>query len=392
MILLTVNTRIMPNSGTKFTPNTNQISNFYNNTQTPPVNLSGMPEKDTFVKQNISFGTYMYTPLVGRPDNELYALELGTALKAKMNEVWDWARENPRYKPYFEKINIEKPRLAIVEGGKPLSKHCSQEVVADYNWINNTIDVNLTHLPNVVLASKGHMSFVPQSTSFKQISRFENGEYGSKKYFEMPEQDLKKAIENSRRYNEKYYYKLDPKDVAELSVPYLVHEMDHLILTHALFNTSGLTKNQDPAKQSGNYLFEPQFEKLKALNRFPDATSRRWTDSYPYNYRAKYPGYSTFSPEDTWEIGKYKDDREYNPKIKFKYLPYRMFDNPKNHMSNCIDLSGQYAALEYIESHTPKIADEKSSNLMTILYDHVRRVIKMDITERERKVIIPDAK
>ena len=57
MILLTVNTRIMPNSGTKFTPNTNQISNFYNNTQTPPVNLSGMHEKDTFVKQNISFGT-----------------------------------------------------------------------------------------------------------------------------------------------------------------------------------------------------------------------------------------------------------------------------------------------------------------------------------------------
>lgn len=384
MILLTVNTGVASFLGTKFKSSYKESNNIYKNTQNVFSNLSGMPVQDTFIKQNnVSFKGSIGCPLVGRPDNGADILLLGDALQEKLDEVWDWMQNNGKYRPYFEKMNIEKPRIAIVQGGKPLTPDRSEEQIATYNWINNTIDVNLSFLPNVAAASKGELSFMAQNITYSIIGVHEPpAEFDQ--YLEVANKNLRSGIENSARWkDEKYYYKLTPEETAELAGSYLAHELDHVIITHALYNTAGLSNSTDPTKKGGNHAFHSYFERLKQKGDFPKGTSKRWEDSYVCNYRPKKPGEYVYNAEDIWEIDA---GNGFKKRIRMKDIPPLMFANPKKHMTNCLDLSGQCTALEYLKTHRPKPIDKRTDDMMNILYDYITRVTEEDVSLRKEKV------
>ncbi len=384
--MLTLNTRMAPIFGTKFKPSVQQRNNFYNNSQISQPSLSGMPSEDTFIRQNnVSFKGSIHTPLVGRPDNEIYMKELEMAIGAKFDEVWDWAKNNEKYKPYFEKLNIEKPKVTLVQGGKPMSAGRDTEKIADYNWIGNMISLNLSFLPNLVAVSGGELNFMAQNVSYYPLVAHDPTVNDIYNYLEMGHKDVRAALENSEKWkNERYYYKLTPEETMELAGGYFAHEIDHLIMTHILFNTEGLSTNPNPARKTGNHAFQPYFEQLKKIGYFPDNVSRRWEDSYAYNYRAKEPGRSVYSAEDKWELDAHKG---FKRRIKLKDVLPLMFTNPKKHMRNYLDLSGQCAALEYVESHRPKkFGDEKTDDMMDILYEHTKAILEEDIQDRKERV------
>ena len=56
-------------------------------------------------------------------------------------------------------------------------------------------------------------------------------------------------------------------------------------------------------------------------------------------------------------------------------------------MTNHLDLSGQTAALEYLEQYTPKrFGDDDIDNMMDTLMEYQKVMLRADIKERKEKI------
>ena len=383
--MLTVNSGILPHSKTKFQPKIQNKNNFAIFDFISNNKLERTPAEDTFVKAgNVSFSGKNRIPVIGRPDYENYDYEYFKALKVKMDEAWEWAQHQEKYAEYFKDIKIEKPALLLTEQEEILKNDSKEGEVATYSWMSNEITVNKTFSPNLLLISGGEIAFVPQILAHSFITKQSKGTNARyKEYTDIGKKNLEMLIDNTRKSeDERYFYKLSPKDAAELAMPYIIHELDHAIVAHILYNTSGLTSYQTQGKRGGNHAFEPYFEKLKSRRRLPDQVPTEWKKTYTYRYKPKEPGKYIYNADDIWEI---KTNTGRKKAIKLKSVLPMMHKPIKEHRSNLLELSGQCAALEFLEDYKLKSSKDKQRDaVMELLLEYQKQTFREDVEERAR--------
>lgn len=385
--MLTVNSGVLPNFKTKFQPKIQNNNNFANFGFTSNGKLERTPVQDTFVKTgNISFsGTNNRVPTIGRPDYEDYDFDYFKELKVKMDEAWEWAQHQEKYAEYFKDIKIKKPAIVLTEQHGIFNKNDSKEgEIATYNWMSNEITINKTFSPNLLLISDGKIAFVPQILAHSFITKHSKGANTRyKEYTDIGKKNLDILIDNTRNSkDERYFYKLTPKEAAELAMPYIIHELDHAIVAHILYNTSGLAPYQPQGKQMGNHAFEPYFERLKSRKKLPDQVPNEWKKTYTYQYKPKEPGKAVYNADDIWEI---KTNTGRKKAIKLGSLLPMMHRPRKEHRSNLLELSGQCAALEFLEGYKLKSSNDKQKDaVMKLLFEYQKQTFQEDVEERAR--------
>lgn len=382
MILLTVNTRMTPLYGTNFKPSKAPNTHIKNNFS----RASLAPNEDTFVKNNdVSFKGLNSIISVGRCDSPDYNKKLQKALTAEFDKIWDWAQTQDKYAPYFEEMKINKPIIHVTEStNKRLFKNTKDPLEASaYLWVDNSICLNRSFAPNMIFVSMGKMALIPQ---IKAVSYAQNNGCDPRGLLEMlEEKKLTAALNNSNlQPEENYFHKLNPEQVAAISVPYLARGLDYMIMTHVLFNTAGISKESHPQRKTGNFAFEAPFRKLQASESYPEGVVRHWDETYPFNYQAKEPYQSVYNIDDIWELDAHDGFiRRFSLGDVFKM----MIEDPKKHMTNHLDLSGQTAALEYLEQYTPKrFGDDDIDNMMDTLMEYQKVMLRADIKERKEKI------
>lgn len=391
MILLTVNTRIAPVFGTKFKPLNQNNINLQTLNTISPNNLSGMPKEDTFTKKsNVSFTGLNEYIMIGRCDPPEYNTEYKKALQEKFDDLWDWAQKQEKYAPYFEKINIEKPKLHITEV-KDKFIHFRDPLpyeAAAYLWMDNSIGINRSFAPNMVLVKKGKMGLGPQIQAIRNTKSVQQ-------YQESLEMlcgsNLEATTRISRANDEVYFRKLSPEEAAEVAVPYLAHLLDHVIIGHILFNTAGLkTSYVSPEMKTGNFSFEKAVYKLKEEQLYPKDMKPYWEETYPYLYMAKDPEHPAFDKDDIWELDT-KDG--FVRRFRLEDVHPMFFTRAEDHLTNYLDLAGQCAALEYLEQYTPKKFGNKDiDNMMYSLMEYQKQTLRDDIETRKQAIQKMEAK
>lgn len=368
---------------------------FQNNNTNLYPNLSGAPQNDVFEKSssnpinNVSFGgpykeekyeSYASKLIENAKLETDYHKKFAAEVQKKMDEVWEWTSKRPRYQSYFKKLKIEKPKLIFVSSkdnpDSSNNRYLSYDKGAPtrYNWINNTIIVDIDYFPNVILASQGKIALTPQAVAKDFIRRHDEPDeeyegYAVYEEFEdLGKRSLEFALIESEDSGVSFYSLLSAKEAAELAPAFLAHELEHTVAMHVILNTAGINMQR----------LKDAFNDLNDADILPPQTSEHWKHSYPYKYRKQLSAME-FGKDDVWKI---RDDSGNSLRRLSHHELLNEFFADAGSLQNLLELDARYASLSYLGKQQLSGFSETSQERINLALDFQEKIIKDDIDNR----------
>lgn len=361
---MTLNASLMPVK--------NNVTSAYNNNnykKYPSSNLNGMPQADVFEKSGVSFkGGYdpvllgLEKPMkIGKDFSKQEMIDFNMNLINVVDNAWDYiTREIPSS---HQQMNIVKPGFQVINSRRPENGwNTSGGKNVQYDWVNNTILIDRSYVPNMLLISKGSVVALPQKLAGDFVTE---QRLNPDRFKEVKPMEFGEAIENSRSTGNLFYMRLSPQDTAELLGPAIAHEMSHMVATHLALNTFDV----------GGQAFRPFFERNSERGDLTYYGAQNWEDSFPAGYNPKKPNAPLFNQDDVLRIKGSIGGRAFNASVEHKDLMKYLFQGDYNQMSNPLELWAAMHASSYCLNRLGSLnnMDKEPVDVerMKLLYGHI---------------------